>query len=245
MEAVEKKVGITKNETASNDLQITTSSPPKRGHEPVISTKTSPKITEKRITRQSRESVNEVKSGQNDAQEPSFSKELSLVIAKEHEVKPPEQSGEPSILVLVGQGYDPFAPVDKKMSKLLTDWVNLDPHEDLNVVMEPFVTMVPYLLVVCAGSGEQCVQHTLEPYTYERVTVGVPQCRAGDCGVFTLKYIGCHALGMSFPPEVCNKNAKAIREKMVLDIFKETPKCHEKENEDNDENMGTYDKQGS
>ena len=27
----------------------------------------------------------------------------------------------------VGQGYDPFAPVDKKMSKLLTDWVNLDP----------------------------------------------------------------------------------------------------------------------
>ncbi|CAN6847583.1 unnamed protein product [Brassica oleracea] len=88
--------------------------------------------------------------------------------------------------------------------------------------MEPFVTMVPYLLVVCAGSGEQCVQHTLEPYTYERVTVGVPQCRA----------------------EFCNKNAKAIREKMVLDIFKETPKCHEKENEDNDENMGTYDKQG-
>ena len=53
MEAVEKKVGITKNETASNDLQITTSSPPKRVHEPVISTKTSPKITEKRITRQS------------------------------------------------------------------------------------------------------------------------------------------------------------------------------------------------
>ena len=44
---------------------------------------------------------------------------------------------------------------------------------------------------------------------------------------------------MSFPPEFCNKNAKAIREKMVLDIFKETPGCHSKENEDNDENMGT------
>ena len=44
--------------------------------------------------------MNEVKAGQNDAQEPSSSKELSLVIAKEHEVKPPEQSGESSILVL-------------------------------------------------------------------------------------------------------------------------------------------------
>ncbi|CAN6837039.1 unnamed protein product, partial [Brassica oleracea] len=112
---------------------------------------------------------------------------LSLVIANELEEKPPEQSGEPSLLVLdkevptdsdlqkgetrrqikrnaamvhvcgkserarklaapqqtpfkgnntakviipnkrVGQGYDPFAPFDKKMSKVLTDWVKLDP----------------------------------------------------------------------------------------------------------------------
>ena len=44
--------------------------------------------------------MNEVKAGQNGAQEPSSSKELSLVIAKEPEVKPPEQSGEPSIFVL-------------------------------------------------------------------------------------------------------------------------------------------------
>nr|VDC62337.1 unnamed protein product [Brassica rapa] len=55
--------------------------------------------------------------------------------------------------------------------------------------MEPFVTMVPYLLIECALSDEQKVQYTLEPYTYARQTVGVPQCRAGDCGVFTLKYI--------------------------------------------------------
>lgn len=34
MEVVEKKVGITKKRTASNDLQITTSSPPKRVHKP-------------------------------------------------------------------------------------------------------------------------------------------------------------------------------------------------------------------
>ena len=53
MEAVEKKVGITKKGTASNELQITTSNPKKHGHEPGVSTKTSPKITEKRLTRQS------------------------------------------------------------------------------------------------------------------------------------------------------------------------------------------------
>ena len=42
---------------------------------------------------------------------------------------------------------------------------------ELDELMEPFVTMVPYLLVECAGSDEERVQHTLEPYTYERVTV--------------------------------------------------------------------------
>ncbi|WZZ70080.1 hypothetical protein YC2023_081450 [Brassica napus] len=46
------------------------------------------------------ESVNGAKAGQNDSQEPSSSKDLSLVIANEPEEKPPEQSGEPSLLVL-------------------------------------------------------------------------------------------------------------------------------------------------
>ncbi|CAF1930247.1 unnamed protein product [Brassica oleracea] len=82
MKYVEKKVGITKKGTASNDLQITASSPPKCGQEP------------------GSESVNGAKAGQNDAQEPSSSKELSLVVTKEPEVKPSEQSGEPSVLVL-------------------------------------------------------------------------------------------------------------------------------------------------
>ncbi|CAN6908024.1 unnamed protein product [Brassica oleracea] len=251
MEVMEKKVGITKKGTTSNDLQITASSPPKRGHEPES------------------ESVNGVKGEHNDAQEPSSSKELRG--SSDKEVKAMEyvrgksererklavshqslfKGNNTTKLIIpnkrVCQGYNSFAPVDKKMSKVLTDWVKLDPNEhwiaiwisipkkhivvwdiiishisceDLDVVMQPFVTMVHYLLVECSSSDEQRVQHTLEPYTYERVTIGVPQCQAGDCGVFTLKYIECHALGMSFPPESCNKNEKAIREKMALDIFK-------------------------
>ncbi|KAF3528223.1 hypothetical protein DY000_02041337 [Brassica cretica] len=348
MEAMEKKVGITKKGTASNELQITTSNLEKRGHEP------------------GSESVNEAKAGHNDPQEPSSSKDLRVptdsdlqkeetrrqrkkdaamvhVRGKSERARKlaasqqtPFKGNNTAKVIIpnkrVGQGYDPFAPFDKKMSKLLTDWVKLDPcpsrfyftlrtplewlndghmdafinwsHKypefksdegdindlgrrlpggawnyhagivptfcqsmkiwgldvddiyapdsilthikaaDLDVLMEPFVNMVPYLLVECAGSDEEHVKHTLEPYTYERVTVGVPQCRAGDCGVFVLKYIECHALRMSFPPEFCKKSAKAIREKMALDIFKETPEGHAKENEDNDENLGTYDEQG-
>ena len=54
MVAVENKVGITKKGGSSNDRQLTTTSnPPKPVHEPGVSTKTSPKIAEKRVPRQS------------------------------------------------------------------------------------------------------------------------------------------------------------------------------------------------
>ncbi|KAF2584612.1 hypothetical protein F2Q70_00035287 [Brassica cretica] len=66
------------------------------------------------------------------------------------------------------------------------------------------------------------------------------QCRAGDCGPFTLKYIECHALGMEFPKALCPRNGKTIRETMAVDIFQELHMCHEWENQDNDENLGTY-----
>uniref|UniRef100_A0A0D2ZSF1 Ubiquitin-like protease family profile domain-containing protein n=1 Tax=Brassica oleracea var. oleracea TaxID=109376 RepID=A0A0D2ZSF1_BRAOL len=69
--------------------------------------------------------------------------------------------------------------------------------EDLDVVMEPFLYMVPYLLVECAYSDEQRAQYILEPFTYERPTYIHP-ARVGDCGVYTLKYIECHALGIEF-----------------------------------------------
>ncbi|CAN7023229.1 unnamed protein product, partial [Brassica rapa subsp. trilocularis] len=73
---------------------MTTSNPEKRGHEPGVSTKTSPKITEKRLTRK----------------KSSSSKAMSLVIANEPEEKPPEQSGELSVLVL-----DKEVPTDSNL----------------------------------------------------------------------------------------------------------------------------------
>ena len=136
---------------------------------------------------------------------------------------------------------DIYAPVNFKNQHWIAIWISIPKRhivvwdsivshispEELDEVMEPFVTMVPYLLVECALSDEQKVQYTLEPYTYARQTDGVPQCRAGDCGPFALKYIECHALGMEFPKAFNKRNGKSIREKMAVDIFQELPMCHE------------------
>ncbi|KAH0873405.1 hypothetical protein HID58_070767 [Brassica napus] len=60
-------------------------------------------------------------------------------------------------------------------------------------------------------------------FTHERES-GVPQNKqSGDCGVYCLKYIECHALGMPFPPhELCDKKIKTIRSQMASEIFDET-----------------------
>ncbi|CAN6909473.1 unnamed protein product [Brassica oleracea] len=100
--------------------------------------------------------------------------------------------------------------------------------EDLDVVMKPFLYMVPYLLVECASSDEQRAQYSLEPFTYERPT-NIPPVRAGDCGVYTLN-----------KKDFAKDNGKTMRDKMAVDIFQELPDAHEFENKDNDANLGAY-----
>ncbi|CAN6909277.1 unnamed protein product, partial [Brassica oleracea] len=70
-----------------------------------------------------------------------------------------------------------------------------------DAIMEPFLQMVPYLLVECAATDEIRDKYGLEPYTYERPLKGVPTANNGDCGVYAVKYIECHALGVSFDPK--------------------------------------------
>ncbi|CAN6840909.1 unnamed protein product, partial [Brassica oleracea] len=65
-----------------------------------------------------------------------------------------------------------------------------------DAIMEPFLQMVPYLLVECAATDEIRVKCGLEPYKYERPLKGVPTANNGDCGVYAVKYIECHALGV-------------------------------------------------
>ncbi|KAL0688785.1 hypothetical protein Bca4012_088462 [Brassica carinata] len=155
MGAVEKKVGITKKGSSSDDLQLT-----KPMHEPGIIYK---HIVNSKLQS---ESVNGAKAGQKEAKEPSVTTEPSssteLCLVKPADDLP---SDEPSVLILdkqvptasdllleearrqtkketamgnsttkqiipnkkVGRGYDPFAPYDKKKSKELTEWLEEDP----------------------------------------------------------------------------------------------------------------------
>uniref|UniRef100_A0A0D3AAA5 Ubiquitin-like protease family profile domain-containing protein n=1 Tax=Brassica oleracea var. oleracea TaxID=109376 RepID=A0A0D3AAA5_BRAOL len=106
---------------------------------------------------------------------------------------------------------DVYAPVNYNDTHWIAMWILIPKRhivvwnsicssispQDLDVVMEPFLYMVPYLLVECASSDEQRAQYSLELFTYERLT-NIPPVRAGDCGVYTLKYIECHALGIKF-----------------------------------------------
>ncbi|KAF8088048.1 hypothetical protein N665_0556s0002 [Sinapis alba] len=107
---------------------------------------------------------------------------------------------------------------------------------ELDQVMAPFVNMVPYFLVECAANIEEHCKYSLALFTYE--SANAPQCRHGDCCVFTLKYIKCHSLGLPFPSALHDKNIKAIREKTTVDIFEEIPDGYKTEVSDIDVNQG-------
>ncbi|CAN6984463.1 unnamed protein product [Brassica oleracea var. botrytis] len=150
---------------------------------------------------------------------------------------------------------DIYAPVNFTDSHWIAIWISIPKRhivvfdsicssispEELDVVMEPFLYMVRYLLVECASSDELRAQYSLEPFTYERPT-NIPPARAGDCGVYTLKYIECHALGIEFSKkDFAKTNGKSMRDEMAVDIFQELPDAHEFENKDMDDILGTYD----
>ncbi|CAF1724329.1 unnamed protein product [Brassica napus] len=149
---------------------------------------------------------------------------------------------------------DIYAPVNYTDTHWIAMWISIPKRhivvfdsicssissEELDVVMEHFLYMVPYLLVECASSDEQRAQYSLESFTNERPT-NIPPARAGDCGVYALKYIECHALGKEFSKKYFAKpNGKTMRDKMAVDIFQELPHAHEFENKDNDANLGAY-----
>ncbi|CAN6864365.1 unnamed protein product, partial [Brassica oleracea] len=137
---------------------------------------------------------------------------------------------------------DVYAPVNYNDTHWIAMWISIPKRhivvwnnicssispEELDVVMEPFLYMVSYLLVECTSSDEQRAQYSLELFTYERPT-NIPPVRAGDCGVYTLnkKYFA-------------KANGKTMRDKMAVDIFQELPDAHEFENKDNDANLGAY-----
>ncbi|ESQ30956.1 hypothetical protein EUTSA_v10012192mg [Eutrema salsugineum] len=88
--------------------------------------------------------------------------------------------------------------------------------------VEPLAVMIPYLLQTCAPDGDKWT-FPCTPLTHSRVPgTEIPQnIQSGDCGVYCLKYIECHALDLPFPPQLCDKNIRQIRKKMAAEIFDE------------------------
>ena len=148
---------------------------------------------------------------------------------------------------------DIYAPVNLKNAHWVAIWISIPKRhivvwdsipsataaEAWDEIMQPFLEMVPYLLVECAATDEIRVKYGLEPYTYERQDV--PTANNGDCGVYALKYIECHALGVPFnSKDFARANAKNMRDKMALDIWTELLDQHLKENVDGDMFVGMY-----
>ncbi|KAF3518174.1 hypothetical protein DY000_02061428 [Brassica cretica] len=133
-------------------------------------------------------------------------------------------------------GYNPFAPTDKKKLKELADWLKTCPHYRTPLDKKPHTSRTWWFQIPWTSLEwlEDC------PFTYERPT-NIPPARAGDCGVYSLKYIECHALGINFSKkDFAKPNGKTMRDKMAVDIFQELPDAHEFENKDNDANLGAY-----
>ncbi|ESQ55989.1 hypothetical protein EUTSA_v10026990mg [Eutrema salsugineum] len=95
--------------------------------------------------------------------------------------------------------------------------------EQIAEAVEPLAVMIPYLLQTCAPDDDKW-RFPYTPFTHSRVPdTEIPQnIQSGDCGVYCLKYIECHALDFLFPPELCDKNIRKIREKMAAELFDET-----------------------
>nr|VDD35879.1 unnamed protein product [Brassica oleracea] len=82
---------------------------------------------------------------------------------------------------------------------------------------------------------------SISPEDLDVRPTNIPPARAGDCGVYTLKYIEFHALGIEFSKkDFAKTNGNTMRDKMAVDIFQELPNAHEFENKDNDANLGAY-----
>ena len=64
---------------------------------------------------------------------------------------------------------------------------------------------------------------SVEQYKVRRPRQGIPQMlKTGDCGIYAIKFIECHALGAEFTTSLSDENIKMVREKLAAEIFEET-----------------------
>lgn len=130
---------------------------------------------------------------------------------------------------------DIYLPLNVKGSHWVALWISIpDWHitiwdslpdcaddEHLASFVDPIADMLSYLIRLMTPVEER-EKYPMEPFSYRRVTEGVPvQDNGGDCGVYCLQFIEYHALGWPFPKHLNSKTVKLIRAKYAADIYHE------------------------
>ncbi|ESQ50208.1 hypothetical protein EUTSA_v10002183mg [Eutrema salsugineum] len=95
--------------------------------------------------------------------------------------------------------------------------------EQIAEAVEPLAVMIPYLLQTCAPEDDKW-RFPCTPFTHSRVPgTEIPQnIQSGDCGVYCLKYIECHALDLPFPAELYDETGCKGHDKLdatELDVY--------------------------
>ncbi|KAF3503022.1 hypothetical protein F2Q69_00043049 [Brassica cretica] len=63
---------------------------------------------------------------------------------------------------------------------------------------------------------------SVEQYKVRRPRQGILQMlKTGDCGIYAIKFIECHALGAEFTTSLSDENIKMVRENLAAEIFEE------------------------
>ncbi|CAN6886330.1 unnamed protein product [Brassica oleracea] len=82
--------------------------------------------------------------------------------------------------------------------------------------------MLPRLFRASAPPSER-PKMSVEQYKIRRPRQGIPQMlKTGDCGIYAIKFVECHALGSEFRTPISDENIKMVREKLAAEIFEET-----------------------
>ncbi|KFK23611.1 hypothetical protein AALP_AAs60763U000100, partial [Arabis alpina] len=124
--------------------------------------------------------------------------------------------------------YNPFEPVDQHREEKLIEYVNQDfiisGYKD-DVVAEScrqYTKMIPMLLKA-AAPPEKRKGMSEAAFQFYRKKSNVPQnIQSGDCGVYTVKFLECLALGHTMDG-ICDATVPAIRLKLAADILEEAP----------------------
>lgn len=95
-------------------------------------------------------------------------------------------------------------------------------NEDIVKAVKPIAHMLPHLLRAGAPPYEK-TKLSVEQYKIRRPRTKIPQMqKAGDCGIYAIKFVECHALDFEFTTSLSDVNIKMVREKLAAEIFDET-----------------------